>query len=84
MNETTENIVVTNNEWTNQDLSTLFVGENIHFTEAETIPDLMVELGIYKSKSQSRQAGREGDLPQGFTEFKASKKRRLWIWNPTE
>lgn len=84
MSEVVENVVVSASEWTNQDLSTLFVDEDIHFTDAQTIPDLMVELGIYKSKSQSRQAGREGDLPQGFTEFKASKKRRLWIWNPTE
>lgn len=81
----TENIVVRSSAWQKSDMSTLFAGEEFQFTDATDLPSLMVELGIFKSKSQARQAGRTGDIPPGFTnDFKASKKRRLWIWNPTD
>jgi hypothetical protein len=41
------------------------------------------EMNIFTSTSEARRAGRDGPIPQGFTnDFKASKKRRLWIWNP--
>jgi len=80
-----ENVVVKNSKWLESDLTTLFEDEEIHFTEHTDIPSLLVELGIFKSKSQSRQAGRQGEIEKGFTDnFKASKKRKLWIWNPNE
>ena len=80
-----ENIVVKNSKWIDSDLETLFENEEVHFTEHTDIPSLLVELGIFKSKSQSRQAGRQGEIEKGFTDnFKASKKRKLWIWNPNE
>lgn len=80
-----ENVIVKSSKWKEQDIVTLFGDEPVHITEATDLPTLMVELGIFKSKSQARQADRIGDIPTGFTfEFKASKKRRLWIWNPTE
>jgi hypothetical protein len=63
----------------------LFGDETVHFTDASDLPGLLVELGIYKSKSDARRAGREGPIPDGWThELRASKKNRLWIWNPTE
>lgn len=80
-----ENVVVRSSAWRKSDVSTLFECEDVHFTDATDLPSLLVELGVYDSKSKARQAGRCGDIPKGFTlEFKASKKRRLWIWNPTE
>ena len=52
---------------------------------AADLPNLMVEIGAFVSTSQARRAGREGNIPEGFSfEFKASKKKRIFIWNPTE
>jgi len=80
-----ENVIVKSSKWRESDIEDLFGDEEVYFTECTDIPSLLVELKIYKSKSKARQAGREGDIPPGWThEFKASKKRRLWIWNPTE
>lgn len=79
-----ENVVVSSSPWTDRDLELLFGDEPIHFTSAEDMPRLMVELEAYPSTSKARQAGRVGDIPNGWTEFKASKKRQVWIWNPTE
>jgi hypothetical protein len=79
------NVVVKQSPWTERDLELLFGGEEVHFTEADCLSVLMKELGIFKSTSEARRAGRVGPIPEGFTfEFKASKKVRLWIWNPTE
>lgn len=80
-----ENVIVKTSAWTERDIETLFGGEPVHFTEATDLSNLMVELGVYKSTSQARRAGREGPIPEGFTDrFKASKKVMIWIWNPTE
>ena len=80
-----ENVVVKSSPWTEDDIHTLFGDEEVHFTEANDLPGLLKELGIFKSTTQARKAGRDGPIPEGFTaEFKASKKRRIWIWNPTE
>jgi len=85
-----ENVVVKNSSWTQRDLEILFseegkTVEEIHFTEVEDMQSLMAELGIFSSKSQAIKAGRKGEIPKGWTsEFKASKKYRLWIWNPSE
>jgi len=79
-----ENIVIKTSKWTEQDIKTLFGEEDVSFVQADDIPDLLVKLGIFKSKSQARRANRIGDIPTGFTDgFKASKKHRLWIWNPS-
>jgi hypothetical protein len=80
-----ENIVVRRSAWIESDLELLFCDESVHFTDASDLPGLLVELGIYKSKSDARRAGREGPIPLGWThELKVSKKNRIWIWNPTE
>jgi hypothetical protein len=80
-----ENIVVKSSKWKEEDLEMLFDDEEVHFTEETTIPRLMKELNIFPSTSQAIRAGRTGDISEGFTDrFKASKKRTLWIWNPTE
>lgn len=80
-----ENIVVKSSAWRDSDIKTIFEDEDVLFTEATDLPTLLVELGIFKSKSQARKASRDGPIPNGYThEFKASKKRRLYIWNPTE
>ena len=73
-----------NSPWTERDLINVFHGEEVTFSTATDIANLMVEVGAYPSTSKARQAGRHGAIPDGFTEFKASKKMRIWIWNPTE
>lgn len=82
------NVVVKNSSWTARDLELVFDGpdgvkEEIYLTSAEDIPNLMVELKCFPSKSAARRAGREGPIPRGFVKFKANKKSILWIWNPT-
>lgn len=68
------------------DVATLFGGSQdvIHYTDETDLSRLMVELGVYPSTSQARRVGRHGPVPTGFTEYKASKKRPICIWNPTE
>lgn len=78
------NIVMANSQYTHRDLEILFDGEDCVFSSAENITDLVVGLGLYKSKSQARAAGREGAIPFGFTEYKANKTTTIWIWNPSE
>jgi len=79
------NIIVKQSAWTDRDIELLFEDEEVHFTEATDLSVLMKELGIFKSTSDARRAGRVGPIPTGFTfEFKASKKAMIWIWNPTE
>lgn len=80
-----ENVVVKHSKWQEKDIELLFEDEEVHFTEATCLSVLMKELGIFSSTSEARRAGRVGPIPEGFTfEFKANKKVRLWIWNPTE
>ncbi len=78
------NIVVSSSPWRDSDLAALFNDEAVMYCEATDLPNLMVEVGAYPSTSKARQAGRQGAIPTGYTEFKASKKRQLYIWNPTE
>lgn len=78
------NIVIKNSCWTDRDIRCLFGDEPVIFSDADNITDLVVELGLYKSKSQARNAGRTGDIPKGWSEVKGNKITTLWIWNPTE
>lgn len=80
---TIENVVVTSSDWNERDLEILFGDEFVHFTDATDLANLMVEISAYPSTSKARHAGRKGPIPTGWAEFKASKKRRLWIWNPS-
>lgn len=80
-----ENIVITSSAWTESDLKILFGDEEVIFAESDEMGALMRELGIFPSANAARRAGREGPIPSGWTpEFKASKKRRIWIWNPAK
>ena len=79
-----ENVVVKDSAWRESDIATLFGDEPVHFTEAQDLSQLMVELKIYPSTSKARKANRQGEIPGGWSEYKGSKKRFLWIWNPTE
>ena len=78
------NIVVKSSKWRRADLGTLYADEEVTFVELIPLPNLLVELGIFPSTSKARQAGRTGNIPLGWSEYKASKKVTLWIWNPTE
>lgn len=80
-----ENIIITSSAWLESDIEILFGDEQVFFAESDEMSALMRELGIFPSASAARRAGREGPIADGWTaEFKASKKRRIWIWNPTE
>lgn len=80
-----ENVIVRSSAWTQRDIEHLFSGEPVHFTDARDFPNLLVEIGVFASTSKARHAGRSGPIPDGWTDnYKASKKRRIWIWNPTE
>ena len=87
---TIENVIIKNSAWSKEDVAALFSDldgnvEQVFFAESDEMGALMRELGIFPSASAARRAGREGPVPAGWTaEFKASKKRRLWIWNPSE
>lgn len=81
------NIVINQSAWQQTDIATLYGDhqgnvEDVVFVDSMPMPNLLVELGIFASTSKARQAGRIGDIPDGWTEYKASKKRTLWIWNP--
>lgn len=66
------------------DAQALFGPEMVVVVEAAHLPELLTKLGIYKSFSEARRAGRDGPIPPGFTlEMKASKLVNLTIWNPT-
>jgi hypothetical protein len=78
------NVVIKNSKWTKRDLRCLFGDEDVIFSEANNITDLVVELKLFRSKSQARAAGRVGDIPLGWTEFKGNKTTTLWVWNPDE
>ncbi|MBF84539.1 MAG: hypothetical protein CL489_08700 [Acidobacteria bacterium] len=79
-----ENIIVDNGNVLDSDKELIFGDEEVITTEVMPLPNLLHTLGVYKSTSQARKAGRVGDIPTGYTEYKASKKVRLFIWNPTE
>ena len=82
---TIENVIITDSGWRESDVKTLFGDEQVFYAESDELSALMRELGIYPSASAARRAGRFGPIPAGWTaEFKGSKKRRLWIWNPSE
>jgi hypothetical protein len=78
-----ENIIIANSDWQQSDCETLFGNEEIFFAHSTEMSALLKDVGVYKSTSESRRAGRVGPVPVGFTtDYKASKTRRLWIWNP--
>jgi hypothetical protein len=78
------NIVIKSSKVTKRDLECVFNSEKFCFAESLTIDSLCKELGVYKSTSDARRAGREGRVPTGYSEIKASKKITLFIWNPDE
>lgn len=79
-----DNFIVETSEWMQSDISTLFGSEPVAFISDMDMSKLAVELGAYASTSQARKAGRVGQIPKGWTEWKPNKKMRAWIWNPTE
>lgn len=57
--------------------------EQVLYKEAPSLEVLYRDLGIYKSSSEAKRAGKGGEIPLGYSEHKASKKRRVYIWNPS-
>lgn len=78
------NIVVNQSPYTQDDLEIIFDCEEVKFVDDIELSHLLCDLGVYKSRSMARRAKRFGAIPKGYTEYKASKKVTLFIWNPTE
>ncbi len=81
------NVIILSGHTRITDQANLFGSEPVHIVDGDMLkdlPQLLAHLGIYKSTSQARQAGRKGKIPTGWTVMKASKKVELFIWNPTE
>lgn len=78
------NLVVSDSPWTVRDLDIIFEDEHVDRIPNISLDVLLAKLGIYKSTSEARRAGRQGLIPLGYSEIKASKKDRLFIWNPSE
>ena len=79
------NVIVRSSKHEPGDPALLWEDEPWVFTDAKTIPELLVELKVYQTRSEARRAGRDGPIPDGFTVFKASKKVPcMCIWSPTK
>jgi len=78
------NIVVQSSKYTPRDLELIFPDEQVIAVPNVPLPTLLKMLKVYKSASEAIRAGRTGEIPTGYTELKASKKRTIYIWNPTE
>lgn len=82
------NILVLPSDWSPKDLPTIFSDLNLTYDEpilcvsGQDLPQLLKKLKIYKSTSEAIRAGKTGPVPKGYTCYKASKKHRLYIWNP--
>lgn len=85
-----ENLVVISSPYTDEDLKIVFgdidgiIHDDIKFIEDVDLSVIVKDLGIYPSTSKARNAGRVGPIPKGYTEYRASKKKKLYIWNPSE
>lgn len=79
------NIIVKNNFVQESDKEILFGDEEVTYIEPGILlPNMCVQLGLFKSTSQARNSGRTGEIPQGWTAMKGNKKTPIWIWNPSE
>lgn len=78
------NLVVETSKWRPRDLVNLFGDEEVVMVPDMDLSNLAVKIGAYESTSKARKAGRVGPIPKGWTEWKASKKIMVWIWNPSE
>lgn len=79
------NVIIQSDAVESGDVELIFGSEpvvTINRDSVTDLPGLLAELGLYKSRSESRRAGRTGDIPTGYTEMKGSKKCHLFIWNP--
>lgn len=78
------NVIVYNKYFQISDQQTLFEDEPCVMVDdsIKLLPNLLVMLGLYKSTSESRRAGRVGDIPKGWSVIQANKITTIWVWNP--
>ncbi len=50
---------------------------------AETLEELFVLAGIFKSKGQARKNNFSGEIPEGINML-GTKKKKFWVWNYIE
>lgn len=79
------NIIIDNQYIKPYDKVTLFEEEEVlYLSDKLDLTDLVVELGLFSSKSQSRKSNRIGEVTKWWNVIKGNKKTPLYIWNPTE
>lgn len=78
------NLVIAESPWLQRDLEIIFGDEPVTIVPDIPLDSLLAYLDVYKSTSEARRAGRVGPIPIGYSEIKASKRTRLFIWNPSE
>jgi len=78
------NVVIKSSKTSIEDIRTIFGDEDYVIAESTQLDQLCKELNIFKSTSEARRNGRVGNVQNGYSEIKASKKVKLYIWNPTE
>lgn len=78
------NIIIQNDKLLPTDKELFFGSEDVIFINHEDFSQLLVENGVFKSKSQARKAGFV-KIPKGFSTWRIGKYRfELVIFNPLE
>lgn len=73
------NVVVWNSEWNLSDIDSFFSDVKGKFDgpiliiDEKLLPNLLVKLKVCQSTSKAIQAGRKGEIPEGYFETKANK-----------
>ena len=78
------NVIVNNEFFQTTDKTTLFEEEDCYILDDSVtlLPNLLVTLGLYKTTSEARRAGRVGELPKGWSVIQGNKLTTVWVWNP--
>jgi len=86
MNNNEYNFIVKNQFLVGDEQQLFFCGEPVTFLEPTVdMFDILVQTGIFASKSQARKSGRDKEIPEGFTDMIIGKlRKRICIFNPTE
>ena len=82
-----ENFIIETGKVEPNDRKHLFGFEKVQYLPIEArMPDVMVQAGIFPSKSQARKNGWDKDIPWGFSEYEHVGKyhRHIAIWKPSK
>lgn len=62
----------------------LFTGKEIFFSKELRLPNLLKEIGFFKSTSEARQANFIGEVPEGWSEYRTNSGKYLSLFNPSK